>query len=43
LSTCGWCKKTKQFLRENDVEYEYLDVDTATPEERKAAIKSLRE
>ena len=27
LSTCAWCKMTKQFLKDNDVEYEYIDVD----------------
>ena len=27
LSTCVWCKLTKQFLNENDIEYEYIDVD----------------
>jgi len=27
LSTCVWCKMTKQFLKDNDVEYEYVDVD----------------
>jgi glutaredoxin-like protein NrdH len=29
LSTCIWCKRTKQFLNENSVEYEYVDVDLA--------------
>ncbi len=27
LSTCGWCKKTKELLRSLDIEYEYIDVD----------------
>ena len=27
LSTCVWCKMTKQFLKDNDIEYEYIDVD----------------
>lgn len=27
LSTCVWCKLTKQFLSENDVAYEFVDVD----------------
>ncbi len=27
LSTCVWCRLTKQFLNENNVEYEYIDVD----------------
>jgi len=30
LSTCGWCKKTKELLRTLDVEYEYIDVDMLT-------------
>ena len=27
LSTCAWCKMTKQFLKDNGVEFEYVDVD----------------
>ncbi len=27
LSTCVWCKMTKQFLKDNNIEYEYVDVD----------------
>ena len=27
LSTCVWCKMTKQFLSDSGVEYEYVDVD----------------
>ena len=27
LSTCAWCKMTKQFLKENGVEFAYVDVD----------------
>ncbi len=42
LSTCGWCKKTKQMLNENDVQYEYLDVDKCTSEERKEAISDIK-
>ena len=34
ISTCGWCKKTKAFLRNSDVEYEYIDVDLCSVEER---------
>jgi len=33
ISTCAWCKMTKQFLKENDVEYEYVDVDLASDED----------
>ncbi|MBW1807488.1 MAG: glutaredoxin family protein [Deltaproteobacteria bacterium] len=27
ISTCGWCKKVKRFLKDNDIEYECCDVD----------------
>jgi glutaredoxin len=33
ISTCAWCKMTKKFLKDNDVEYEYVDVDLCSDEE----------
>jgi len=33
ISTCAWCKMTKKFLKDNDVEYEYVDVDLASDED----------
>jgi glutaredoxin-like protein NrdH len=27
LSTCVWCKMTKQFLNDSGVEYQFVDVD----------------
>ena len=33
LSTCGWCKKGKQLLRDNDIEFEYVDVDLCNDED----------
>jgi glutaredoxin-like protein NrdH len=30
LSTCAWCKMAKKFLKDSDVEYEYVDVDQAS-------------
>ena len=33
LSTCGWCRKTKDFLKSLDVEYEYIDVDLLPSDE----------
>jgi glutaredoxin len=27
LSTCGWCRKTKNYLNELGVAYDYIDVD----------------
>ncbi len=34
LSTCVWCKMTKQFLKDNSVEYEYLDIDLLEEEDK---------
>jgi glutaredoxin-like protein NrdH len=34
LSTCAWCKMTKQFLKDNDVEYDYIDVDLCKDEDK---------
>ena len=44
LSTCAWCKKTKQFLKDKDIEYEYVDVDLLSKEDLekvKAEINNL--
>ncbi len=42
LSTCGWCKKTKAFLKEMDVGYEYIDVDLLEGRERDETLEELR-
>jgi len=34
LSTCVWCKMEKQFLKDNNIEYEYVDVDLCGEEDR---------
>jgi glutaredoxin-like protein NrdH len=34
LSTCVWCKMTKQFLKDSNIEYEYVDVDLCTEKEK---------
>ena len=34
LSTCMWCRKTKNFLKDHDVEYAFVDVDHCSNEER---------
>ena len=34
LSTCVWCKLTKQYLNENNVEYEFVDVDLLDDEDK---------
>jgi len=42
LSTCGWCKKTKEYLKENGMAYEYVDVDKVTKDEQKQVITELK-
>jgi glutaredoxin-like protein NrdH len=34
LSTCAWCRMTKQFLKDNDIEFEYVDVDLCEEEDK---------
>ncbi len=41
LSTCAWCKKTKSFLKENNIEYEYIDVDLCNSEDRERIRKDI--
>jgi glutaredoxin len=42
LSTCGWCKKTKELLKEKGVAYEYIDLDTCSKEDQKKAVEILK-
>jgi glutaredoxin-like protein NrdH len=42
LSTCPYCKMTKQYLSENDVAYEATDVDMLQGEERQKAIDEVK-
>jgi glutaredoxin-like protein NrdH len=32
ISTCAWCKMTKKYLKDNDIAYEYVDVDLTSGE-----------
>ncbi len=42
LSTCVWCKMTKQFLKDNDVQFDYVDVDLCTEEEKDKIRKEIQ-
>ena len=42
LSTCIWCKKTKDLLSSLGVGYDYVFVDLLTGEERKEAIEQVK-
>ena len=41
ISTCAWCKMTKKFLKDNDIEYEYVDVDMASDEDHEKIRKEI--
>lgn len=43
LSTCGWCRRTKELLDSQDVEYEYIHVDLCEGEERDRVRTEVKE
>jgi len=42
LSTCGWCKKTRELLDGAGIEYQLFYVDLLSEEERRAAVEEAR-
>jgi len=42
LSTCIWCKRTRQFLENNDVAFDVVYVDLLQGAEREAAVEQVR-
>lgn len=43
LSTCGWCRKTKQLLQELGVAYRYVDVDLLPAREQQDVMAVIAE
>lgn len=43
LSTCFHCQRTKKWLGEHNVEYDYVDVDQAEGEEQKKLVAEVKE
>lgn len=41
LSTCGWCKKTKQYLKDLGLGFSYVDVDLLEGVDREETEKEL--
>ena len=41
LSTCIWCRKTKQLLTDMGVEYDYVFVDLLSGAEKDEAVKTV--
>ncbi|MGD2142917.1 MAG: glutaredoxin family protein [Anaerolineae bacterium] len=42
LSTCVWCKRTRQLLEDSDVAFDFVYVDLLRGRERKEAIEQVR-
>jgi glutaredoxin len=42
LSTCGWCRRTKDLLNELGVEYDFVYVDKLEGTERENAIETVK-
>jgi glutaredoxin-like protein NrdH len=42
LSTCVWCKRTRAFLEESGVGFDYVYVDLLEGDERSEAIEAIR-
>jgi glutaredoxin-like protein NrdH len=41
ISTCGWCKKTKRLLDDNDVDYEYEYLDLLSGGDKARALAEV--
>ncbi len=42
LSTCIHCSATKRFLKENGIEYDYVDVDELHGKERQKVLSEMK-
>jgi glutaredoxin len=41
ISTCPWCNKEKKLLRDNDIEFEYIDIDLCNDEDYEIISKEI--
>jgi glutaredoxin-like protein NrdH len=42
LSTCIWCKRTKLFLQQQGIGYDYVDVDSLEGDEKEKTLEEIR-
>jgi glutaredoxin len=43
LSTCPWCRKTKKFFTEHNIQFDYIDYDLADDQTQDRIMKELDE
>jgi glutaredoxin len=41
LSTCPWCRKTKQFFRDKNIPFEYVDYDLVGEKEQEKILEEI--
>ena len=41
LSTCPWCRKTKQFFKDKNIQFDFIDYDLATEGEQDRISKDM--
>jgi glutaredoxin-like protein NrdH len=42
ISTCVWCKRTRRFLEEQGIAFDYVYVDLLTGQEREEVVAQVR-
>ena len=42
LSTCSHCRAAKKFMADNEIKYEFTDVDLLTGEDRTAVVEEMK-
>ncbi|HSQ01962.1 MAG TPA: glutaredoxin family protein [Methanobacterium sp.] len=42
LSTCGWCKKTRELIEDLDANYNYVYVDLLQGKEREEVVEMVK-
>jgi glutaredoxin len=42
LSTCVWCKRTRRFLEDQGIAFDYIYVDLLSGQEREAVLSQVR-
>ncbi len=42
LSTCPYCRMTKKYLTENNVPYDFVDVDLLTGDEKQKVVDEVK-
>ena len=41
LSTCPWCRKTKQFFKDRNIQFDFVDYDLAAEEEQERILEDM--